>query len=592
MAANQFLDPIKLGQVQTYYITQFEKVDTLETTIQNLGNTYLALAGGTVTGAVLSSFDYSGTVADNAFVTKSYVASMIPSVSGYMPTTGGQFTGDVTTINTTFTNTSFITKTYVDTNYMPKTGTTLTDSTGFTLIQNNTDASDTTFANTFIVGQNSEYGIFLTASATPNGGTASTTNFWVDTFGAFTDNQFIIADTNGSYYGGFTVADMILDDTSLRFVYEYDNSEHIFIATTYGKDNLTIKTTDGNDYTNLFTVNSTALTYTGDSFNIGHDSYGCYKIATTTTSGCTSLDVFVSDSNVGTIYTGLTLAGDEVNSDQVIKITTKQDDSGTVTNVPLYFTNPVKTAQTTFADDEFVTKSYVDNATPSIDLSGYVSVVDYNDLVAKLNDFLLETSGVEPTSNTFGISATVNTAVTVTFNQAIANGLIIDWGDGKTDSQAEGTSNVTLTHTYTDTNTYYITFTEATGGNVTIASITGATVTSANIVDIDVTAVGTGLTKVYTDNNVTASYFNGNTNLTSAIIGSDVTAIGATPFSGCTSLTRLVIKGNAVTLGGKLFASSSETIPIGFKIYVPTGTGATYKAATNWSDYATYIEEM
>lgn len=602
MAANQFLDPTKLNQVQTYYITQFEKVDTLETTIQNLGSTYLALTGGTVTGAVLSSFDYSGTVADNAFVTKSYVTSMIPSVTGYMPTTGGQFTGDVTTTNTTFTNTSLVTKNYVDS--------AISLSSGWdnkTYYFNNSVDNDSVIGTLYDNTNGYYLGFFYNHSSDDR-------EVQLPTISGNMANGFNLDFHNEYSYSGLLITndmDQGEDGISSVKIKFYGNNDYHGSAGYAG--NVVKAQLNAHYYVTKATIDNVNNYYR--QHWIG-DFDGWSSTLTESFNGYTFRNFTSSKSQLATIGEHFVVAYKDgainnnpdrelaANYDQVLAFDESTKDfyirnsktvSETITSNMVTFTNTgVISSKTTVADftndNEFVTKLYVDNHTP--DLSGYVSVVDYNDLVAKLNDFLLETSGVEPTSNTFSISATANTTVTVTFNQAIANGLIIDWGDGKTDSQAEGTSNVTLTHTYTNTNTYYITFTEATGGNVTIASITGVTVTSANIVDIDVTAVGTGLTKVYTNNNVSASYFNDNTNLTSAIIGSNVTTIGATPFSGCTSLTRLVIKGNAVTLDGKLFASSSETIPTGFKIYVPAGTGATYKEATNWSDYATYIEEM
>ena len=123
--------------------------------------------------------------------------------------------------------------------------------------------------------------------------------------------------------------------------------------------------------------------------------------------------------------------------------------------------------------------------------------------------------------------------------------------------------------------------------------------------------------------------------LTSVTIGNDVTRIGDSAFANCTKLASITIPDGVTALGGYAFNGCSSltsiTIPdkvtyinnftfhIGSstnkavitmkpttppyisnnsfnknyleKIIVPKGTGATYKAATNWSALADYIQE-
>ena len=79
------------------------------------------------------------------------------------------------------------------------------------------------------------------------------------------------------------------------------------------------------------------------------------------------------------------------------------------------------------------------------------------------------------------------------------------------------------------------------------------------------------------------------TSLAEITIPSTVTSIGNQCFSGCDSLMRVHVKATTPpTLGSNVFGSFYAD---DFKIYVPVGTLAEYKSATNWSYYAQYMEE-
>ena len=100
--------------------------------------------------------------------------------------------------------------------------------------------------------------------------------------------------------------------------------------------------------------------------------------------------------------------------------------------------------------------------------------------------------------------------------------------------------------------------------------------------------------------------------LTSVIIPDGVTTLGIYAFYNCSSLTSITIPDSVTSIGGHSLriGSSTNNAVIRMKpttppqiksssfdknylekIIVPKGTGATYKAATNWSALADYIQE-
>lgn len=106
--------------------------------------------------------------------------------------------------------------------------------------------------------------------------------------------------------------------------------------------------------------------------------------------------------------------------------------------------------------------------------------------------------------------------------------------------------------------------------------------------------------------------FRGCTLLTSVIISNSVTKIGDSAFNSCSKLTSITIPSAVTSIGSSALSIGSSTNKATItmlpttpptiqsntftastlqKIIVPAGTGATYKAATNWSNFADYIEE-
>lgn len=122
-----------------------------------------------------------------------------------------------------------------------------------------------------------------------------------------------------------------------------------------------------------------------------------------------------------------------------------------------------------------------------------------------------------------------------------------------------------------------------------------------------------GLTSATIGNSVTSigeSAFQFCSGLTSVTIGNSVTRIGAYAFYNCSGLTSVTIPDSVTSIGNSAFYEcrgltsvimlsttppviSHSTFPSSFSgtITVPAGTGDTYKAATNWSEYADKIQE-
>ena len=123
------------------------------------------------------------------------------------------------------------------------------------------------------------------------------------------------------------------------------------------------------------------------------------------------------------------------------------------------------------------------------------------------------------------------------------------------------------------------------------------------------------LTNITIPNGVTSmrDFLFGNcSSLTSVTIPDSVTMIGSSTFSYCKALTSITIPSAVTRIGSFALQIGSTTNKATItmlpttpptiqsntfnasylqKIIVPAGTGATYKAATNWSNFADYIEE-
>ena len=83
--------------------------------------------------------------------------------------------------------------------------------------------------------------------------------------------------------------------------------------------------------------------------------------------------------------------------------------------------------------------------------------------------------------------------------------------------------------------------------------------------------------------------FQGCSGLTSILIPSQVTSIGNQAFYACTNLEKVTVLGETTTLGTRVFHKGFSDIIDNLTIYVPSNQVENYKAATNWSTYASNI---
>ena len=95
------------------------------------------------------------------------------------------------------------------------------------------------------------------------------------------------------------------------------------------------------------------------------------------------------------------------------------------------------------------------------------------------------------------------------------------------------------------------------------------------------------LTSITIPNSITSigsNAFNGCNSITSITIPNSVTSIGDSVFSGCTKLIQLILfPSSPPTLGSTAIPDNVQSI------YVQQSSKAVYKAATNWTRYASKV---
>lgn len=117
-----------------------------------------------------------------------------------------------------------------------------------------------------------------------------------------------------------------------------------------------------------------------------------------------------------------------------------------------------------------------------------------------------------------------------------------------------------------------------------------------DIIEIESNAFNrvSGLTSIQLPSTLTkigSASFNCSKNLTSITIPSSVTEIGGYAFFGCDRINSATILATTPpTLGFSVFTQSSSLY--NYPIYVPAESVEAYKAATNWSEYASRIQAI
>ena len=161
------------------------------------------------------------------------------------------------------------------------------------------------------------------------------------------------------------------------------------------------------------------------------------------------------------------------------------------------------------------------------------------------------------------------TKIPIVFQQTVANGVKVNWGDGSADETYSSTSQQTIDHTYTPSAypaTYTITF-EVTSGTMFFpynimgkgGSESASTPIGAWNNMIDEVNIGNGVTSIW-DNVFQNCY-----SLASISIPSSVTSIGTYAFQNCYSLTSITIPNSVTSIGtnafNKCYSLTSITIP-------------------------------
>ena len=258
------------------------------------------------------------------------------------------------------------------------------------------------------------------------------------------------------------------------------------------------------------------------------------------------------------------------------------------------------------------------------------------------------------------IADKARSTVPLYISQTVANGVIIDWGDGSATETLAGTGNVNTSHAYGVAGDFTISLTVADGCTLGFGNgsssycVMGSTGNNGKVycnmlqkveIGSGVTSIGNSvfstcfsLSSITIPDGVTSigNYaFNGCFSLSSITIPDGVTNIGDYAFSTCRSLSSITIPDGVTSIGNSVFSTcfslSSITIPDGVTsignyafsscygvaeyhlkpttpptlsstnafnnipsdciIYVTKGCLEAYQNATNWTTYASKMQE-
>lgn len=152
------------------------------------------------------------------------------------------------------------------------------------------------------------------------------------------------------------------------------------------------------------------------------------------------------------------------------------------------------------------------------------------------------TDGVNYFYLTFGAETTIN----LQWDQTVANGVVIDWGDGSATETNSGTGAVTLEHTYTGPSKPVLTM-QSVAGNTLTLGLDGYNIfyTYDSIQCLTTVRLATGVNL--------GSAFRGCKSLTSITIPNSVTSFSQT-FALCHALPFIVIPNSVSDIGSETFA--------------------------------------
>lgn len=233
------------------------------------------------------------------------------------------------------------------------------------------------------------------------------------------------------------------------------------------------------------------------------------------------------------------------------------------------------------------------------------------------------------------------------FQQTVANGVVIDWGDGTNAETLPGTGRVNTIHTYAKGGEYVISLEPLERCELSFEQESGFCTFGAVTFDTrDSVVYPKMLNKVVIGKNVSSvgyKAFEYCKSLSEAIISDDVKRIGYSSFSGCTRLSKITLPNNLEVIGGYTFSNCTflasvvipekvvriadesglsggtfsgcvnakefhflpvnppalqggfvdefKKIPEDCIFYVPKGSVDAYKTATNWTVFADRIQE-
>ena len=194
--------------------------------------------------------------------------------------------------------------------------------------------------------------------------------------------------------------------------------------------------------------------------------------------------------------------------------------------------------------------------------------------------------------------------------QTVANGVSIDWGDGSTTQTLSGTENVNTSHTYADLGDYVISLMPQDGCKLSFGDgsssycVMGSTGNNGRVYCNMLQDVSIGKNVTSIKGYAFASCYS----LASITIPTSVTSIGNSAFNGCYSLASITIPDGVTSIEGYAFyncygmryydfsactaipslsdKNAFSNIPSDCKLLIPSALYNRWKAATNWTTYA------